>query len=204
LADRLAETLPDLWRRAYRKMAQSPTNLRRFSDHGFELMFDHASQLVARGVLSEERMIEDRIVVAFGRSGNGVARHNGHGNGGLLGPCAQAFGGRFHSEHPMGRALGGGPDIGLFPLRRDVAREWSADGRAYRAMERYCAERPGTFCFSRPIYTDRSWIPQAIEYGLLRDDGRLWVRLVDNAAPAPRVALPLVRRLDPVQRGGHE
>ena len=192
LSDRLKETLPELWRQTYRKMTQAPTNIHRFSDHGFDVMFDHASQLVSRGVLSEERAVEDRVVAVFGRSVRDSDRTDTMGLGGLLGPSARAFGGR--EDLPGGRALGGGPDVVLFPMRRALHREWSIDGRTYRSMRRYCADRPGTFCFSRPIYADRSWVPRQIEYGVLRDDGELWVRRIDNVAFAVRIPHSLVRR----------
>ena len=47
-------------------------------------------------------------------------------------------------------------------------------------METYCYENPGTFCFSRPIYTDGSSVPRLLEFGVLKDDGNLWVEVFDN------------------------
>ena len=48
-------------------------------------------------------------------------------------------------------------------------------------MKKYCYEHLGTFCFSRLIYTSRSWCPAAIEHGLLRTDSTFWVRKFKNA-----------------------
>lgn len=194
LTDLLCEILPPQWRRAYRKMAQTPTNICRFSDHGLTIMFDHSSELVGRGVLSEERAVEDRIVVAFGRTSVASSRPNDVETRGLLGPFSGMLGGNTGEERMMGRALGGGRTLNLFPLRRDLARERSADGRTFRAMERYCAEHPGMFCFSRPIYDSRSWWPSAIEHGVLRSDRTLWVRQFENRGEGSRIP-SLVSRL---------
>lgn len=46
----------------------------------------------------------------------------------------------------------------------------------YVDMERYCARNPGTFLFNRPLYSDGSDCPSAIEYGVLGPDGTLHVR----------------------------
>jgi len=181
LTDRLMETLPALWRRTYRKMAQSPTNILLFSDHGMDILFDHASALVARDIIPPHRAIEDRVVVAFGLSVSTPALRSAGSMQRWVGPGARMVGAAGDRGHPMARALGGHPDITLFPQRRAIRREWSADGRALRAMERYCAAHPGTFCFSRPIYDSRTWWPGAMEYGVLREDGALWIRRIDMA-----------------------
>jgi len=63
-------------------------------------------------------------------------------------------------------------------------------GKVFRAMERHCSENPGTFCFSRPIYCDRSWHPCMIEYGLLTKEGtRKLINVVSTHAPAMFVML---------------
>ena len=46
-------------------------------------------------------------------------------------------------------------------------------------MERYCYENAGTFCFSRPAYNATS-VPRWVEFGLLRDDGSLWLGVFEN------------------------
>ena len=80
----------------------------------------------------------------------------------------------------MARSIGGGLDVNVFLQERNLNRGWSPQGKVYRQMERYCAEQPGTFCFSRPIYTDGSSIPRWLEFGLLRTDRTLWVEVFDN------------------------
>ncbi len=187
MAASLREDLPELWRRAYRKMAQTPTNLLRVSDGNFEILFDHASVLVARGVLPEERAPEDRVVAAFGRSTPGCARRDTRRVVGLLGSAAELLGSRPDKGHYAGCVLGGDLDICLYPQVRDLAHEWSGEGRAFRAMTRYCDEHPGTFCFARPIYDSRTWWPSEVEHGLLRADGTLWVQRVGNRAGEARL-----------------
>lgn len=192
LAGRLEEILPPLWRKAYRKMAQSPTSIHPFTHQGFHLLFDRASELVAREVIPGERAVEDRILVAYGRS------REGDGNGrtavchNLLGDAAARFGVGRSRPYLPGSVLGGNLDISLYPQLRDLDNERSSDGRAYRAMVKYCAEHPATFCFSRLIYTSRSWCPSAVEHGLLRADGSFWVRRFRNAPTESR--LPLLMR----------
>lgn len=56
----------------------------------------------------------------------------------------------------------------------------SEAGRVYRRMERYGSDHPGTFVFSRLIYTDNSWVPSFLEYGVLMPDGKLWVEWFEN------------------------
>ena len=51
LVEHLQGTLPHLWQKAYRKMAQSPTSIHPFSQHGFDFLFDRASELRAKGVV---------------------------------------------------------------------------------------------------------------------------------------------------------
>jgi hypothetical protein len=191
LAARLHRSLPPMWQKAYRKMAQAETNVLRFSDHGYEFLFDHASELVARGILADDRAVEDRIIVAFGRTNGIGARRDVQRANGFLGSAAAILGGRTNRDHVPGCVLGGAFDVSLFPQRRDLRRDWTADGRAYRAMERYCVEHPGTFAFSRPVYDSKSWWPCEIEYGLLRSDGTFWIQLFDNGA-SPLLRVPFL------------
>jgi hypothetical protein len=90
------------------------------------------------------------------------------------------MGAQFDKGHFIAHYLGGGTQLNLFAQRRDLNRGWSAEGKLYREMERYCFEHPGTLCFHRPIYLDDSSRPAALDFGLLRQDGRLWVARFDN------------------------
>ena len=204
LTDLLCAFLPPLWEKAYRKMAQAPTNIQQFSDHNYTLLFDHASQLVGRGVIPEDRAVDDRIVAAFGRTKAIHPGSNGSSPQGLLGPFSGMFGGDAGKEHMMGRALGGGLRLNLFPLRRDLSRERSSDGRAFRAMERYCHEHPGLLCFTRPFYDSRSWWPCAVEHGVLRTDRTLWIRRFENSETGSWIPAISNRLAQPSQRRAAE
>jgi len=82
--------------------------------------------------------------------------------------------------HFLGHASGGRMDINLFPQRRELNRGWSVEGRQFRNMERYVAANPGTFFYHRPIYRDATWIPHALEYGVLQDNRDWWVETFTN------------------------
>jgi hypothetical protein len=74
--------------------------------------------------------------------------------------------------HLIAHAAAGPPDINFFPQRRDLNRGWSSagDGRAYRALERYVANNPGTAYFSRLLYdSSETGLPHFIEMGLIVD-----------------------------------
>lgn len=186
------DELPALWQKAYRKMAQSPTSIHHFAHRGFEFLFDRASELRARGVVTGDRAVEDRIIVAYGRSvgWSGQPAQNRHKKN-LLGSAAARFGDGTERAYLPGNVLGGTFDISLYPQFRDLEAERTADSRVYRAMSKYCADNPGIFCFTRLIYTSRSWRPTAIEHGLLRADGSFWVHAFKNAPQETRVPLLL-------------
>ncbi|MDX6699080.1 MAG: hypothetical protein QOE65_2477 [Solirubrobacteraceae bacterium] len=57
--------------------------------------------------------------------------------------------------------------MNLVPQDAALNRGRSSAGRRWRAMERKAAEHPGTPLFVRPVYTDSSWVPTQIEYGLV-------------------------------------
>lgn len=63
---------------------------------------------------------------------------------------------------------------------RRLNRGWSPQGKVYRQMERLCYEQGGTFCFSRPIYTDVTNVPRWIEFGVLKTIEALWVEVFEN------------------------
>lgn len=178
--------LPALWQKAYRKMAQSPTRIHQFQHRGFHFLFDRASELIAKEIIPEERAVEDRVIVVYGRS-MPVPECGSASDRSLLGAAGPRFGeGRTRSYLP-GSVLGGAFDISLYPQYRDLDNEHSSDARLYRAMKKHCLEHPGTFCFSRPIYTTRSWCPAAVEHGLLKPDGTFWVHSFRNAPVEPRL-----------------
>ena len=125
--------------------------------------------------------------MAYGRS-TGASERKGNGSKkSLLGSAAARFGDGTERPYIPGSVLGGSFDISLYPQFRDLEAERTADSRVYRAMRKYCADNPGTFCFTRLIYTSRSWRPAAIEHGLLRADASFWVHAFKNAPQESRV-----------------
>jgi len=75
---------------------------------------------------------------------------------------------------------GGSLDVNIFPQKRELNRGWSEEGKLFRRMERHAGERPGTFCFARPIYHDMTCCPTVLECGVLKEDGTLWVERFEN------------------------
>jgi hypothetical protein len=185
----LVQALPPLWQKAYRKMTQSPTSIHSFSHRGFDFLFDRASELHARGVVPGERAVEDRIIVAYGRSTAMTGTNDNGSKKHLLGAAAERFGDNAERPYMPGGTLGGTFDISLYPQYRDLDNEHSSDSREYRAMKKYCLEHAGTFCFTRLVYSSRSWRPAAIEHGLLRADGTFWVRKFKNSPVESRILL---------------
>jgi len=176
----LREMLLDEWCEKYRKMTPTVTNILQFNDNSFDFLFDFSSELVTKGVVPRDQAVEDRMVAVFGRSRPISRKRDASRIKGFLGPSSKVFGIKYDKGHFIGHALGGGLDVNLFPQRRDINRGWSTRGRVFRAMERYCSDNPGTFCFLRPIYCDRSWRPCMIEYGLLTKAGNFWVEKFEN------------------------
>jgi hypothetical protein len=81
----------------------------------------------------------------------------------VLGPDAKPS----DRGHFLGHASGGDLDINLFPHARALNRGWPSEGKEFRRLERLAAEQEGAFFFHRPLYRDASWIPSALEYGVL-------------------------------------
>jgi len=161
-------------------MTHTATNILQFKDNSFEFLFDFSSELVTKGVVPRDQAVEDRVVAVFGRSRPSSRKRDASRMKGFLGPSSKVFANNYDKGHFIGHALGGGPDVNLFPQRKDINRGWSTRGRVFRAMERYCSKNSGTFFFLRPIYCDRSWRPCLIEYGLLTKAGDFWVEKFEN------------------------
>ncbi len=176
----LKELLPGLWCEEYRKMTPTETNILQFTNLGFEFLFDLSAELVASGAVAEDQAVEDRVVGVFGKSTTQSEKRDSNRMKGFLGPSTKVFGEGYDKGHFIGHSLGGGLDVNLFPQKRDINRGWSERGKVFRAMEKYCADNPGTFCFSRPIYHDLSWRPCKLQYGVLTQDNNLWVEMFEN------------------------
>jgi hypothetical protein len=82
--------------------------------------------------------------------------------------------------HFIAHSIGGGLDMNVFLQDRALNRGFSEAGKLYRDMESYCRLNPGTFCFSRPIYADTTSVPRWLEFGLVKEDGSIWVEVFEN------------------------
>lgn len=173
MTDEMAKRLIEEWLTAYDAMCRHTPNVLEFTDHGFNFLFDLASV--------NDPEVDDRLVAAYGRSSAGSAPRDASRIKGLLGGGIDIRGkGRYDKGHALAHAMGGGLDANLFPQRPDLNRGRSEAGRRYRRMEHYAAEHPGSFVYSRLIYSDASWVPSALEYGVQRADGTLWIECFDN------------------------
>lgn len=85
--------------------------------------------------------------------------------------------------HFLGHASGGILDINLFPHRSELNEGHSEEGKLFRKMECYVEEHPGTFFYHRPIYDDESWIPQLLQYGVLKGGTDWWEEQFSNKTP---------------------
>ena len=172
----LLEELPARWCDEYRAMVRHQPYILDVPDRGFNFLFDLT---LANHDKDDPDRPDDRVVAAYGLSkapetGRDASRIRGFGT---IGGLAR---GRMDKGHLMAHSMGGSLDINIFPQRPEVNRGRSARGRVYRSMERYAATHPGTFVFSRPIYADDTWVPHALEYGVLLPEPRFWVERFPN------------------------
>jgi len=174
----LWEELPGYWCDEYidRKPFLYPDDIGDINLDGIHFLFDLTPDPMEEG----EPYIESRVVAVYGRSKVNTQKRDVSRMKGFIGPSSKVFGANYDKGHFFAHSLGGGLDINLFPQRRDINRGWSKRGKVFREMEKYCAQNPGTFCFSRPIYCDGSWKPCLLEYGIVFDVGALWVERFEN------------------------
>lgn len=171
----LMTALPALWQEQYKKMTATPTYVQHIQKH-FSLLYDFQS--IAQD--DNEDYTEDRVVVFYGLSQQSAVKRDAVRMKGYLVHGFEWTDKDTDKGHFIGHSLGGNVDENLFPQKRQINRGQSAQGKIYRKMENYCAKNPGTFCFSRPIYCDFSTRPFILEYGLLTEEGKLWVEQFDN------------------------
>lgn len=169
----LIQFLEDEWVATYHDMGEHSPSIIKFDDHGFTFLYDQTSATGAS--------VDDRLVVAHGLSSSNnhdrdKSRIRGFVGGGIEIPSK----GTFDKGHALAHAMGGGLDANLFPQRPELNRGRSGAGRIYRRMEKYAALHAGSFVFSRLIYNNTSWVPSSLEYGVVMQDGSLWVELFEN------------------------
>ena len=173
IVEELIQILEDEWHATYYDMSSHNPCVMKFSDQGFTFLYDQAS--------ANTNDVDDRLVVAYGFSIANEYKRDKNRIQGLLGGGIDVPGkGKFDKGHALAHAMGGGLDVNLFPQNPELNRGKSEAGKVYRKMEKFAANHPGTFVFSRLIYTDDSWVPSSLEYGILMPHGELWVEWFEN------------------------
>lgn len=200
----LSQELPYKWATAYGRMTPHETNILRLTLGSFEYLFDWSSELIHKGVLQLVSTVEDRLVAVHGRSHPAPRRRRYFSlKRPALRPVERArllWKVAYDRGHFIDHVLDGDDlDINLYAQLMSLSRGWSHSGKMFRHMERYCQRNPGTYCFSRPIYTGLSSHPSVVEFGVLK--GRvLWVNSFENygspeeCADAERLLADTLRR----------
>ena len=174
IAQVIRDEMPHVWIDRYHRMCVGPTNVLEVPLSGFAYLFDYCSELIDAGELPQDAR-EDRAVAAYGKSQPATTKRDASRIRGFPGSDERGDRG-----HLAAHAAGGGLDINVFHQDAWLNRGWSPQGKRYREMERYCADHPGTFFFSRLIYANATARPSEIEFGILLPDGTLWLDLFDN------------------------
>jgi hypothetical protein len=172
--------LPAQWQRVYEATASHPPNIARVEYGTFDYICDSYSGVEALGEVAFDQRVRDRVVAVLGISlplrGR---RRRSLPKGWVEHPEEIDSSGR-DKGHFIAHAIGGELDMNVFSQARDLNRGISEQGKVYRLMERYCYDNAGTFCFSRPVYEDTTSFPRWLEFGVLREDGSLWVEVFEN------------------------
>jgi hypothetical protein len=186
LIDWLREELVCCFRDAYLEMTPRATEIVRINQGPFEYVYDDYASLEAQGLVPRHPTMEARLVAAIGRSAPRMPKRDDSRLRGWAGKTLKdAYGPGWDRGHFIAYCMGGvvdGFELNVFVQRRSLNRGWKSHpgGRLYRKMEDYCAANTGTFCFSRPIYCDETAKPTFVEFGILKNDGELWVERFDN------------------------
>ena len=179
----LTDELPFVWRDAYIEMTLHQVNILRWQHGSFEYVFDDYASLESRGIVPYASDIEARLIGVLGSSSPKTTDRDDYRLKGWIGPTEKIFGRGWDKGHYIAHTIGGaidGLEANVFVQRRDLNRGWSAAGKRYREMEKYCVSNPHTFCFSRPLYIDQTSKPAFIEFGVLKQSDELWIERFDN------------------------
>ncbi len=176
----LREQLPVRWSEAYAATTSHVRNILRVQRGTFEYVLDLYSGLEALGEVPFDQRIQDRVVGVLGTSVPRRKTRRGSFPSDWLDLPEEIAGSERDNGHFIAHCIGGGFDVNIFSQARAVNRGVSRQGKIYREMEKYCYTNPGTFCFSRPVYADPTRVPRWLEFGLVRQDGSLWIEVFEN------------------------
>ena len=177
----LSEELPFCWREDYLLMSTRPSEIIVFTYDSFEYIFDAYQQPEPYDPVTAVLPIEARLVAAIGTSKpKRTKRDDGRLRGLTVSPMPGVIA-QWDRGHFIAHSIGGtvdGNEANVFLQLRSINRG------PYRRMENYCRNNPGVTCFSRPIYADTSAHPVAVEFGVLKIEGELWVQALPNRTDA--------------------
>jgi hypothetical protein len=179
----LNQELPYVWVDAYKQMMPRYMNIIQVQYGLFNYVFDWHTIFDPNVPTPYLPIIESRLIGVLGQSQPRKARRDDYRLKGWVGSTGQMFGNKWDKGHYVAHSIGGivdGLEMNVYVQRRDFNRGWSAAGKRFREMERYCALNPETFCFSRPIYTDQTARPTFLEFGVLKSNHEFWVECFDN------------------------
>lgn len=181
VAQFLRDELPHNWRDSYFEMADRESEIVVYTNGSFDYIFDSYQQSHPYVPGAEKLPVEARLVAAIGASMPTTKKRDDARLRGLNFFPMQTARSEWDRGHFIGHAIGGtvdGNEANVFPQLRTINR-----GK-YRVFEDYCRKKPGVLCFSRPIYDDTTAIPVAVDFGVLRTDGSLWVETLSNRRDA--------------------
>lgn len=91
----------------------------------------------------------------------------------------------YDKGHFIAHCNDGQVDQNLYPQLKELNRGISPEGKLYRAMERYLQRNEGVFYFVRPVYSDLTWIPDQIDFGIYTKQRGLILNRFDNRRSKP-------------------
>jgi hypothetical protein len=168
------------WQRVYAASSSHTPNIVYVQYGTFDYICDSYLQVEALGTVAFDQRVRDRVVGVLGISLPMRGRRRGSLPKDWVEHPEEIDSGTRDKGHLIAHGIGGGLDMNAFSQARNLNRGISEQGKIYRQMERNCYENAGTFCFSRPVYDDATSVPRWLEFGLLRDDGSIWVEVFEN------------------------
>lgn len=178
----LVAELPLCWENRYLAMAVRPSHILVFRYGTFDYIFDSYQDAEKFEPASGASPVEARLVAAIGTSAPPSSPRDDSRLRGMVLSQMPGTETPWDRGHFIAHAIGGrvdGNEANVFLQLRSVNRG------PYRSLEAYCKVRPGTLCFSRPIYVDTSAHPAGVEFGILQADGNLRVEFLHNRLEAP-------------------
>ncbi len=152
------------------------SELLKFIVNGYTYLFD-----LNKDRKSNKSEKNDRIVGVFGRISNTNEIRDDSRMKGFIGQFTKLDKYKDYDKgHFISHKINGNLDQNLYPQLKELNRGWSKQGKLFRSMERYCEQNMDTFIFTRPIYTDLSWIPRFIDYGVFTKEFGLLLNRFNN------------------------